>query len=124
MGQLDQAAADFKKALELNPDVVAAHFWLSEIYVMQGRPQDALPEIELIRYEPVRAFLYPIAYYSLGRKKQSDAALSESIAKYHAIGAYQIAGVYALTTRDFVPNNTNMGSVSCIGPVVGRASKL
>ncbi len=25
MGQLDQATADFKKALELNPDVVAAH---------------------------------------------------------------------------------------------------
>ena len=48
MGQLDEAAADCKKALELNPDVLAAHMVLSQIYVMQGRPQDALPEIELV----------------------------------------------------------------------------
>src|ERR1700677_358771 len=75
MGHLDEAAADSKKALELNPDVVASHRVLSEIYVMQGRPQDALPEIELVRYETTRAFLYAIAYYALGRKKESDAAL-------------------------------------------------
>jgi TolB-like protein/DNA-binding winged helix-turn-helix (wHTH) protein len=99
MGQLDQAAADFKKALELNPDVVAAHIMLSQIYVMQGRPQDALPEIELVRYDPVRAFLYPIAYYALGRKKESDAALSELVTKYHASDAYQIALVYAFRNQ-------------------------
>ena len=99
MGQLDEAAADCKKALELNPDVVAAHIVLSQIYVMQGRPQDALPEIELVRYDPVRAFLYPIAYYALGREKESDAALSELIAKYHASGAYQIAEVYAFRNQ-------------------------
>jgi tetratricopeptide (TPR) repeat protein len=95
MGQLDEAAADFKKALELNPDVVAAHMVLSQIYVMQGRPQDALPEVEFVRYDPFRAFLCAIAYYALGREKKSDAALSELIAKYHASFAYQIAEVYA-----------------------------
>jgi TolB-like protein/DNA-binding winged helix-turn-helix (wHTH) protein/Tfp pilus assembly protein PilF len=99
MGQLDQAAADCKKALELNPDVAAANMLLSEIYVMQGRPDDALPEIELVRYDPVRAFLYPIAYYALGRKKESDAALSKLIAKYHAGMAHQIADVYAFRNQ-------------------------
>ncbi len=99
MGQLDEAAAHGKKALELNPDVVAAHMVLSQIYVMQRRPQDALPEIELVRYDSVRAFLYPIAYYALGREKESDAALSELIAKYHAGGAYQIAQVYAFRNQ-------------------------
>ena len=54
-----------------------------------------MPKIELVRYDLVRAFLYPIAYYALGREKESDAALSEFIAKYHAISAYQIAEVYA-----------------------------
>jgi hypothetical protein len=72
---------------------------LSQIYVMQGRPQDALPEIELVRYDPTRAFLYAIAYYALSRKKESDAALSELIAKYHAGGAYQIAEVYAFRNQ-------------------------
>src|SRR6202041_1675001 len=93
MGQLDEAAADFKKALELKPDVVAAHMVLSQIYVMQGRPQDALPEIELIRYDAYRAFLYAIAYHALGREKESD-ALSELVTKYHASMAYQIAQVH------------------------------
>ena len=99
MGQLDQAAAHCKKALELSPDVVAAHMVLSQIYVMQGRPQDALPEIELVRYDSVRAFLFPIAYYALGRKKESDAALSNLITKYHASMAYQIAQVYAFRNQ-------------------------
>jgi TolB-like protein/DNA-binding winged helix-turn-helix (wHTH) protein len=98
MGQLDRAAADCKKALELNPEVFS--IWnLSQIYIMQGRPQDALPEIELVRYGPIRAALYAIAYYALGRKKESGSALSELIAKYHAGGAYQIAEVYAFRNQ-------------------------
>jgi hypothetical protein len=40
-----------------------------------------------------------MAYYALGRKKESDAALSESITKYHAGGAYQIAQVYAFRNQ-------------------------
>jgi tetratricopeptide (TPR) repeat protein len=99
MGRLDEAVADLKKALELNPDVVAAHMLLSQIYVIQGRPQDALPEIKLVRYDSVRANLYPLAYYALGREKESDAALSELIAKYHAGSAYQIAEVYAFRNQ-------------------------
>jgi tetratricopeptide (TPR) repeat protein len=99
MGRLDEAAADSKKALELNPDVVAAHMVLSQIYVLQGRPQDALPEIELVRYDHMRAYLYPIAYYALGRKKESDAALSKLIAKYNANNAYEIAQVYAFRNQ-------------------------
>jgi tetratricopeptide (TPR) repeat protein len=99
MGQLDEAAADFKKALELNPEVVAAHKKLSEIYVIQGRPQQALPEIELVRDDADRGWLYAIAYHTLGRQKESDAALSEFVMKYHANGAYQIAEAYAFRNQ-------------------------
>jgi TolB-like protein/DNA-binding winged helix-turn-helix (wHTH) protein/Tfp pilus assembly protein PilF len=99
MGQLDEAAADSRKALALSPDVWSSHSLLSQIYIMQGRPQDALPEIELVRFDEVRAFLYPMASYALGREKESDAALSELIAKYHEGGAYQIADVYAFRNQ-------------------------
>ena len=101
IGHLDEAAADVRKALELSPDVWPGPMLLSEIYVMQGRSQDALSEIELIRPDVAwaRAFLYSIAYYALGREKESDAALSELIAKYHASAAYQIAGVYAFRNQ-------------------------
>ena len=67
-GQLDKAAADCKKALELNPDVSPPLF-LSQIDILQGRPQDALPEIERVRSDSLRGVLYAIAYYALGRKR-------------------------------------------------------
>lgn len=47
----------------------------------------------------MRAYLYAVTYYALGRKKESDAALTELIAKYHEGGAYQIALVYAFRNQ-------------------------
>ena len=99
MGQLDEAAVNSKKALALSPDVWLSHSLLSQIYITQGRPQDALPEVELVRSDFMRAYLYSMAYYALGRKKESDAALSELITKYHEGGAYQIALVYAFRNQ-------------------------
>jgi TolB-like protein/Flp pilus assembly protein TadD len=93
-GKLDEAEADLKKARELRPDDFNSSVFLSLIYVMQGRPQDALHEIELVHYDPVCTFLYAITYHALGRKKESDSALSQLITKYHAINAYEIAAVY------------------------------
>jgi TolB-like protein/DNA-binding winged helix-turn-helix (wHTH) protein len=98
-GQLDEAAANSKKALEMSPAIWPGHIQLSRIYVMQGRPQDALAEIELVHYDPVRAYLYAIAYHALGRKKESDAALRELVAKYHETNACEIATVYAFRNQ-------------------------
>jgi len=97
-GQLDEAAAHGKKALELSPDVFPGSILLSQIYVMQGRPQDALSEIERVRSDATRTFLHAIAYFALGRKKDSDAALSELIAKYPR-NTYNIAEVYAFRNQ-------------------------
>ena len=96
MGQLDQAEADCKKALELNPEVSGT---LSQIYLMQGRPQDALREVERVHYAPLRAFLYALTYHALGREKESDAALRELTMKYHASNAFEIAAIYAFRNQ-------------------------
>jgi TolB-like protein/DNA-binding winged helix-turn-helix (wHTH) protein/Tfp pilus assembly protein PilF len=98
-GQLDKSATDYEKALELNPDVFPGNISLSRTYIVQERAQDALSEIELVRYDPERASLHAIAYYALGRKKEADAVLSELIAKYQARTAYQIAEVYAFRNQ-------------------------
>jgi TolB-like protein/DNA-binding winged helix-turn-helix (wHTH) protein len=98
-GKLDEAEADLKKAHELRPDDFLSSTFLSEIYVMQERPQDALPEIERVGYDPVRTFLYAIAYHALGRAKESDAALRELLAKDQAIDPYLIAEVYAFRNQ-------------------------
>jgi TolB-like protein/DNA-binding winged helix-turn-helix (wHTH) protein len=98
-GQLDKAAADCKKAVELDPDVSPGHYFLSQIYILQGRPRNALREIELVHSDVLRAFLHLIAYHALGREKGLDAALSEFIAKFHAGSAYQIAQVDAFRNQ-------------------------
>jgi TolB-like protein/DNA-binding winged helix-turn-helix (wHTH) protein/cytochrome c-type biogenesis protein CcmH/NrfG len=98
-GQLDEATAKSKKALELKPDVWPGPIQLSQIYVLQGRPKDALPEIERVRSESSRAFLYAIAYHALGREKESEAALKELIAKYSKHAAFQVAEVYAFRNQ-------------------------
>jgi TolB-like protein/DNA-binding winged helix-turn-helix (wHTH) protein len=98
-GRLNEAAADARKALDMNPDVWPGHILSSKICLMQGRPKDALSEIERVRYESQRAFLYAMAYYAIGRQKESDSALGELIAKDHGSSAYSIAAVYAFENR-------------------------
>jgi tetratricopeptide (TPR) repeat protein len=99
IGRLDQAAANCKKALELDPDVFGPPILLSQIYLTEGRPQDALAEIELVHHAPIRAHLYALTYYALGRKKESDAALRELTMKYHASHASEIAEIYAFRNQ-------------------------
>ena len=97
-GRQDSAAAHGKKALELSPDVFPGPILLSKVYLVQGRPQDALQEIALVRYDDIRAFLTVMAYYALGRKKESDALLSEFITKYPR-HTYELAEIYAFRNQ-------------------------
>jgi len=99
VGRLEQASAPLKKAIELEPDISNGHLFLSLIYIMQARPQDAVPEIERVQSDDGRLYLYALAYHTLGQKKRSDVILSDLIAKYHVIDAYQIAEVYAFRNQ-------------------------
>ena len=98
-GQLAGAEADAKKSLDLSSDVWPGPFLLSEVYLTQGRPQDALPEIDLVRSDYLRTYLYALAYAAIGREKQSDAALKELIAKYGTRKAFWVASVYAFRNQ-------------------------
>jgi len=98
-GQFAGAEADVKKSLELSPDVFPGPILLAKICIAQGRPQDALPEIERVRTDATRAWLYAVTYAAQGREKESDAALKELIAKYSTRAAYSVAGVYALRNQ-------------------------
>jgi TolB-like protein/DNA-binding winged helix-turn-helix (wHTH) protein len=99
MGRLEQSAADSKKALEVNPDFGFSPINLSRIYLLQGRPQDALSEIGHLHYATYRAYLYALTYYALGRKKESDDALRELVMKYHASDAFEIAMIYGFRNQ-------------------------
>jgi predicted Zn-dependent protease len=98
-GQLASAEADIKNALALSPDVWPGPFILSQIYVMEGRPEDALPEIKRVRSNDFRAYLYALTYAALGQEEQSDVALKELIARYGTREAFWIAAVYAFRNQ-------------------------
>ena len=94
-GRLEEAVAALKKALDLNPQRPFSHFFLGTINLAQAHPQEALAEIEREPEPDWRLQGLALAYHALGRKKESDAALAELIAKYQAGAAFQIAEAYA-----------------------------
>src|SRR5882724_2892601 len=95
MGRQKEADISLKKAFELNPSLPDYREILGLLYLAQGRAQDALVEIEREPDASLRLQGYAIVYYALGRKKESDTALSQLIAKYQTDDAFQIAEVYA-----------------------------
>jgi len=95
MGRQEEAEVHFKKALELNPDLSPLHEGLGLLYLAQGRAQDALAEIEREQMGMWRLQGQAVAYYALHRRKESDTALSELIAKYQSQNAFLIAEVYS-----------------------------
>jgi len=99
IGRLDQAATDARKALELSPDVFPGHLLSGKISVLQGRPEEVLREVQLVRYDAHRVFLSSMAYDAMGRHKESDTALRELIAKDNPPNPYLIATVYAFLNR-------------------------
>ena len=96
---LDEAVADSRKALELNAATWGTPIVQSEIYLLQGRPQDALRESERIRFAAFHIRTSAMAYHALGCEKESDATLRELIEKFHANAAWSIATVYALRNQ-------------------------
>lgn len=77
------------------PLAKVAHADLGEILIAEGKPQQALAEIEKEPSDWERLTDQALAYHALGREEDSNAALSELIAKHDTDSAYQIAQVYA-----------------------------
>jgi tetratricopeptide (TPR) repeat protein len=95
LGDYDEAANALKKSLELNPQFPVVRAYLGRVYLMQGRPLEALAVMEQETDAQWRRFGLAIANYGLGRKKEADAALAEFIERDGSGFAYQIAEVYA-----------------------------
>jgi len=87
-----------EKGLNLIPVfLITVNFGLS--IPGSGTRSGCFAEIEREPDASLRLQGYAIVYYALGRKKESDTALSELIAKYQTDDAFQIAEVYAFRTN-------------------------
>ena len=93
--KFEEAVSAWTKALELSPGRPISHMYLGITAVLQGRPQEALTEIQK-EPEPVWRLLgLAIAHNRLKDDKQADEALTKLIAGFQNVAAYQIASVYA-----------------------------
>ena len=94
VGRLEESAESLKKTLELNPDLPHAHQLLGLVYLMTGRPQEALSEIERESEAGWRLQGLALVYHAMGRRNEAETALAQYITKYQNAAAYEIAEVY------------------------------
>ncbi|HEV2039572.1 MAG TPA: TIR domain-containing protein [Casimicrobiaceae bacterium] len=86
-----EAVLAMRKALELAPQSVAAHTWLSIVLLEQGRNDEALVEALQEPEEWGRLFALAVIQHAAGRQAESDRALHELAEKWGDLGAYQVA---------------------------------
>jgi tetratricopeptide (TPR) repeat protein len=95
VGRYQEAEAALSKAQELNPQLSSLHLTRGKILLWQGRPPEALAEIEKETAEWEKLSGESLAYYALGRIPDADHALRRLIATHENDCAYQVAEAYA-----------------------------
>jgi TolB-like protein/Flp pilus assembly protein TadD len=90
-GRLAEAAAEFRKALDISPQYVAGHYYLALTLLAQGKIDAARSEMELEVADGGRDVGLAIIDYAQGKKSQSDLEL----ARVPHDWSYWVAGAYA-----------------------------
>ena len=94
-GRYDDAIASYRTVLSLSPGNGGARYNLGIALLLKGDATGALAEIEQETSENWRMIGLPMAYHALGRKAESDQALTTLVGKYEKDSAENIAYVYA-----------------------------
>ncbi len=90
-GHLPEAEAAARRALEISPTFDSAHFFLGLVLIERGEPEAAVAEMEKETLTGGQLSGLAMAYYALGRKAESDAALARMISELGNSRAFQIA---------------------------------
>jgi adenylate cyclase len=94
-GHNEESLAAARQLLLLNPSSDGAHSNMTFPLLLLGRPDEALAAAQKEADEISRLSVLPVAYWALGRKAESDAALKELETKYALDAAYSIAEMHA-----------------------------
>src|SRR5215472_7952851 len=100
----DEAIVALRHALELDPDFVSAHNWLSDTFLEKAMYPEAAAELEKTRslkeervYLRQRAYLYA----RMGKRSEAESDLTESLLLSHGkqVSSGAVALVYAMLGR-------------------------
>jgi TolB-like protein len=89
-----EAEAAARRALEISPTFTLGHYWLGIVLLVRHQPEAALAEMLKEANDAPRLGGSSMAYFALGSKADSDAALAAMLNK-DAAHPYLIAQVYA-----------------------------
>lgn len=95
VGRWQESIASSRTTLRLSPEYVGAHYYVGLGLLFDGDAAGALLEIERESSPIYRQTGLPVAYHALGRKADSDNALTALIARFGEEAAAYIASVYA-----------------------------
>jgi adenylate cyclase len=94
-GKLSEAEAEARKVLQISPTYGGGHAWLGYVLLAQGKFEAALTKMQQERPDSRRDTGLAIVYHAMGRRIESDAALTQLIRERAQDAAYDIAQVYA-----------------------------
>ena len=94
-GHLEEALLSFKTVLGLNPQHQRAHLYIGRNYLLMGKPELALTEMEKENVEIFKIFGLALVYHALGRKQEADEKLKEFTDKYQNDWSYLLAQLYS-----------------------------
>ena len=102
--QLEEAVTILNSAIEVNPQFPTSHYRLGLCYLLLGKSELALAEIEKESMEDWRIQGQALAYTGTAKDAQAETLLKTFITNYQDVSAFQIAEVYAYrkeTTKAF-----------------------
>ncbi|HEX6849523.1 MAG TPA: tetratricopeptide repeat protein, partial [Chitinophagaceae bacterium] len=94
-GKPAEAKTYYNKALELNPQFQRAHLYMGRDYLVAGKNELALKEMQLENLEVFRTFGLALAYHALGKTNEANAALKDFTDKFQHEWNYLLAELYA-----------------------------
>src|SRR5512133_1479458 len=95
LGHQEEARAEYALVIELNPSAPNSQAGIGLAYLLEGKFEEAAVSAQKDAADWARLLIVSCARWGQKRVGESDAALSELIAKVSETGAYQIAEVYA-----------------------------
>lgn len=95
VGQFNDAILSFKKALDIDPRFQRAHLYQGINYLLLGKTELALKEIQQENHELFKTFGLALAYHALGRKLEADETLKDFRDKYQNNWSYLLAQLHA-----------------------------
>jgi TolB-like protein/Flp pilus assembly protein TadD len=94
-GDFPSAESALRKSLTINPEIDVAHYMIGLMKVVQGRPEEALKEFAADPEVSVRDTGLALVNHALGKKAESDAALSRVVNEVGKYWPYGIALIHA-----------------------------